>query len=62
MTRTWKVSYEDIRDKLAHYPFWKRTSFVEAGTRLEAIQKIKSMFPEPKYGNYRASARSDGAA
>ena len=54
--KRWKVSYECLRDKMAHYPFWKRTSIVMARSRLHAIQQVQGRFGPPTYGNYRASA------
>jgi hypothetical protein len=55
---TWKVSYQHIRDRNARHPFWKRTSYVSATTRQEAIDKVQVRFGPPTYGNFRAS-RSD---
>jgi hypothetical protein len=52
---TWKVSYQHIPDRDARYPFWKRTSYVNAMTRKEAIEKVQARFGPPTYGNFRAS-------
>ena len=58
---TWKVSYQHIPDRDARYPFWKRTSYVNATTRKEAIDKVQARFGPPTYGKFRAS-KSDKKA
>lgn len=51
----WKVIYEDLRDKKARMPFWKRTSYVQAESRIDAIRQMQARFASPAYGNFRAS-------
>ncbi len=52
---TWKVKYQCIEDRDAHRPFWKRETCVSAESRKAAIEKVRAVFPPPRYGNYTAS-------
>ena len=51
----WKVTYEDIQAKAGQRPFWRNRTVVDAVCRKSAVEQVSSMFPPPKYGNYRAS-------
>lgn len=53
--KDWRVTYEHLEDKARRMPFWKREEKVQADTRDEAIHQIRSAFPPPRYGNFKAS-------
>ena len=56
---TWKVKYQCVEDRNARRPFWKREALVAADSRKAAIEKMKAVFPPPRYGDYTASPAPD---
>jgi len=56
--KKWKVKFQDLRAKKTRRPFFNQEEIVEANSRKEAIEKVKSdhAFVLWKiYGNYKAS-------
>jgi len=54
--KTWRVKYQDIRALRAGMPFFNLKEIVEAGSRVEAIEKVKDRWNHfGHYGNYKAS-------
>lgn len=51
----WKVSFEDLRLKRGHYPFYRQTSVVTAASRREAVEIVQARFSPPAYGHFKAS-------
>ena len=56
MNKEWRVKYQDLRALKAHRPFFNQEETVQANSRIEAINKVKSEWDSiGHYGNYKAS-------
>lgn len=54
--RTWKVKYQEVITRNSRRPFFKQERTVEANSRIEAIEIVKSDNYYGKTDRYTASA------
>jgi hypothetical protein len=60
LARVWRVNYQCAEDRDTRRPFWKKSAYVTAESREQAIGKVKAVFGPPRYDHFSASPAPEG--